>query len=102
MRGNTKTPVKYKLKAQFTDTGLAGKNNNGFRGDINQFMNRVLGLSIEAQKFVYNLTVERFQAIMNKLTASNEIDPETKGNNLYRDINMWMVRDWTASRLVLR
>jgi hypothetical protein len=75
----TKFPAALSLKSQFIDTGIANKDSNRFGGDISQFLNRVLGMSFDAQKWVLGLLEYHFDEIRAELWRKNKIDPETKG-----------------------
>jgi hypothetical protein len=78
MQGIMQYPEELQLETQFGNTGLSAD----FRGDFSKFMNRVLGLTFEAQKFVLSRTVEQYRNFINDMRKKNEIDPETKRNFL--------------------
>lgn len=50
-----------------------------FVGDINRFMNRLLGMSVAAQQVMCEKTVEVFEDLVCQHLRENKIDPQTKG-----------------------
>jgi hypothetical protein len=74
----TMYPPHLKLRTQFENTGLALPNDEEFKGDISKIMNRVLGLTFDAQKFVLSKTIEQFRKVFAEMRKKNQIDPETK------------------------